>query len=139
LAVYVLDTSAIFAVLKEEPDHDRAAALLRQARSDATTTILVPFIALMEVHYKLLVELEESEVRFWLDVVRAWPVQIVESDPQWGNVAAHIKSRGRISVGDSWMAALALVEDAILVHKDPEFDAVAGLQHLRLQYDRDRV
>jgi hypothetical protein len=35
------------------------------------------------------------------------------------------------------MAALAVLEDAELVHKDPEFDAVPGLRAVRLPYDRD--
>jgi predicted nucleic acid-binding protein len=47
-------------------------------------------------------------------------------------VAAEVKSRGGLSVADAWIASLALLHDAELVHKDPEFDAVEGLRAHRL-------
>ena len=53
---------------------------------------------------------------------------VVESDPDWRSAAAGVKSRGRISIADAWVASLALMRDAKLVHKDPEFDAVEELK-----------
>jgi len=43
-------------------------------------------------------------------------------------MASRIKSAGRISVGDSWIGATAVVHKAVLVHKDSEFEAFTEIQ-----------
>ena len=142
MALYVLDTSAVLAVLKEELENERVVDVLRRAER-GSDEVLLPFVVSMEVRYKLLREsmiattLTESDVTHWLGVVQAWPIRRIESDLEWGEEASNIKARGRISLADAWVAALALRHDAVLVHKDPEFDAVQDLRHLRLPYDRD--
>jgi len=137
MAVYVLDTSAIFAALKQEPDYERVKDLLESAEKDPETRLLVPFMALMEMQYGLMREMSSEDVMFWTDVVRAWPVDVKESTPDWGIRAAHIKSNARVSLGDAWVAALALESEATLVHKDPEFESVNELKDMKLRYDRD--
>ena len=138
MADYVIDTSAILAVLKQEDGFEAAHALLRQAeRPDTGVKVNVPFVALMEVEYQLLRELRQREVERWLNIVLAWPTEVVESNEAWRRVAAAIKSAGKVSFADALVAALALMRDATLVHKDPEFDGVNDLRHLRLPYDRD--
>jgi predicted nucleic acid-binding protein len=137
MAVYTLDTSAVLAVLKRERDYDKVADLLRSARDNRDVRVLVPFVAMMEVQYKLLRELPKSDVAYWLDVVRAWPVEVIESNPVWGAEAARVKATSRVSLADAWVASLALLEDAELLHKDPEFEDVSGLKMIKLAYDRD--
>jgi predicted nucleic acid-binding protein len=39
-----------------------------------------------------------------------------------------------MSLGDAWIAATALQCDAVLVHKDPEFEGLPGLVEERLPY-----
>jgi predicted nucleic acid-binding protein len=90
----------------------------------------------MEVEYKLLRELP-AETSEQMATLLNWPIQIVESTAIWRGAAARIKAPGKISFADAWVAALALLSDAELVHKDPEFDAVPSLKALRLPYDRD--
>jgi predicted nucleic acid-binding protein len=116
------------------------AVLLSEEGAGATTEVfsrgepvLVPFIALMEVEYKLARKSREL-ADDGLDSVATWPVDVVESNEAWRQVAAQVKLKGGISLGDSWVAALALLNDAVLVHKDPEFEDVDGLQELRLPY-----
>ena len=94
--------------------------------------MLLPFMTIMEVNYVLRRALSPSEVEQAMAALRVWPVTIVESSPAWGRVAAEVKSRGGLSVADAWIASLALLHDAELVHKDPEFDAVEGLRAYRL-------
>ena len=71
-----------------------------------------------------------------LQLVRAWPVVLAESDADWRHEAARVKASTSLSVADAWIGALALLHGAILVHKDPEYDAVDGLLAERLPYDR---
>ncbi len=39
-----------------------------------------------------------------------------------------------MSLADAWIVAAALELDAVLVHKDPEFEQVAGLRQEQLPY-----
>jgi predicted nucleic acid-binding protein len=137
VAVFVLDTSAVSAQLREEAGHLVLEELLERARSDEQTVILMPFIVLMETEYTAMRIDSLERVEALLAGINDWPVQVIESNVVWRREAAQVKSRGRISVADAWVAALALINDAELVHKDPEFDAVPGLKALRLPYDRE--
>jgi predicted nucleic acid-binding protein len=135
MAGYVLDTSAIGAYLYDEIEAQRVEAVIFGG-----DRVLVPFIALMEIEYKLRRELnDELAVGERMASLTRWPVGFVESDPTWRRIAARVKAQGKISLADSWVAGLALLHDLELVHKDPEFDAVQGLKHVRLQYDRNRA
>ncbi|MHB0981673.1 MAG: PIN domain-containing protein [Thermoleophilia bacterium] len=40
---------------------------------------------------------------------------------------ARLKAMHRLSLADAIIAAFALLGDAVLLHKDPEFGALAGL------------
>lgn len=96
--------------------------------------VLLPFIVAMEVEYISLRYENRATVDQWIEELESWPVEIVESSRRWRRMAAYVKSTVRLSLADAWVAALALLEDAELVHKDPEFDAVPGLKHMRLPY-----
>ena len=137
MATYTFDTSAVIAHLREEPGGERVRDLLRAARDGEDVRIYLPFVAIMEMQYKFMRDLPEERVRYWTNVVRNWPVEIVESSPEWSWLAAEIKSAGRLSLADAWMASLALMNDSELVHKDPEFESVDQLRDVRLPYDRD--
>ena len=61
------------------------------------------------------------------------PITWIHESEQLLNKAAEVKALHRLSLADAWIAACALLHDAELVHKDPEFDAVAA-QQLLLPY-----
>ena len=124
---YVLDTSALVSFLKDEAEADQVEALLRQQDD-----LLVPFMTLMEIRYVLRREYWITRVDQTIETLRGSGVVIIESNPGWGVVAADVKSRGGLSLADAWIASLALMHDAELVHKDPEFDRVEGLRSYRL-------
>ena len=119
----VLDTSAVMRLLLDQPGADEVQRIL-----EGDEPVALPFIALMEVRYVLLRQLPAEQVDQLVTLLRASPVEVPESDPAWGYVAAQVKSRGGLSVADAWMAALALLRNATLVHRDPEFEGVSGLQ-----------
>lgn len=132
MAGYVLDTSAIMAFLFGEEGADTVRDIL-----EGSHDVSIPFISLMEVEYRL-ARHQAGLVDFSLAAIDAWPVEVPESDYRWRRQAAHVKTQGRLSVADAWVASLALIKDAELVHKDPEFDSVQGLQTLRLPYNQKR-
>jgi predicted nucleic acid-binding protein len=101
---------------------------------DSRQEVLAPFMAIMEVRYKLIRDFGVDRGSRFLDVLSGWPMRVVESTPDWGQAAADVKVPGNVSVADAWVAALALLEDATLVHRDPEFDAFTDLKVVRLPY-----
>jgi predicted nucleic acid-binding protein len=137
---YVLDTSALMTVLNAEPGTETLLEILDAAGAEGETgeaessTILMPFLALMEVEYLILRKLGADAARHALSLLKAWPVELVESSETWRREAARIKASFPLSVADAWICSLATLKAASLVHKDPEFDAVAGLNSLRLPY-----
>ena len=96
-------------------------------------SVLIPFMTMMEARYKLVRLYGRDAAMAAIRLVREWPVGLVESNPAWGVRAAEIKARGGLSLGDAWIAALAVMHDAELLHKDPEFDSVEGLRSYPLR------
>lgn len=129
MAGFVLDTSAVIAYLYDEDGADTVEGVM-----DSADDVLVPFMAIMEVRYKLLQDFGSERTSRFLAILNGWPMRVLESSPEWGQIAAEVKAPGKVSLGDSWVAALALMEDATLVHKDPEFEVVPDLKMLKLPY-----
>jgi predicted nucleic acid-binding protein len=93
--------------------------------------LLLPFMTLMEVRY-ILIRNYPSDAELTTALINSWPAETFESTPEWREQAARIKAGGGLSMGDAWIAALAVQQDATLVHKDKEFDRVSGLRSLHL-------
>ncbi|MCP4110600.1 MAG: type II toxin-antitoxin system VapC family toxin [Desulfobacteraceae bacterium] len=62
-------------------------------------------------------------------------ILIVESTQELGLIAGTLKAVDRISFADTWVAATAIFYDAVLVHKDPEFEQLKDcfLTHIKIQ------
>jgi predicted nucleic acid-binding protein len=133
MATFVLDTSAILTVLNREDGLDTVIALLDMAK-DQQHDLYLPFMALMELEYLLMRRLSPEETMLILTMVAAWPVEIPRSTEEWRHHAAVVKSQTPLSVADAWIAALAILQHGELVHKDPEFERVPGLEMLKLPY-----
>jgi predicted nucleic acid-binding protein len=132
--IYVLDTSAWLTFIEDEAGADRVQELLERAQA-GEIVILVSFMSYMEVHYITLQEHDESEARTRLDLMAALPGLRVDSTVALGLLAGELKARHRLSVADAWIAALARERDAMLVHKDPEFEQIgAMLKMMTLPY-----
>lgn len=122
---YVLDTSAILAFLGGEPGADRVEHLLRGART-GRHEVLVCSITLMELFYTAMrVKGEDAAVRL-LALVKAWPLEWVYPDEKVLLQAGRLKASHRLSVADALVAAVARMQGATLVHKDPELEPLKG-------------
>jgi predicted nucleic acid-binding protein len=130
---YVLDTSAILTVLNAEDGTEIVLRILEEAKKKPSQAIVyLPFMALMELEYLLLRSLSQGEVERILTMIEGWKVFIEESSPEWRREAARIKATQRLSVADSWIAALAILRTAKLIHKDPEYESIPQLEGLKL-------
>ena len=125
---YVLDTTALVSYFKAEPPGAQVRDMLLQQPSN----LMLPFMTIMEAQYVLGRTFTPAQVGQLIATLRGLGAPIIESTPAWGIRAAEIKARGGLSLADAWIASLALIHDAELVHKDPEFDHVEGLRSFRL-------
>ena len=125
---WVLDTSALLCLRGEETGADEVDRILR--RHGGKGRVFVSFISMMEFYYVIHRELGEIEARRGYLQLKQLPIHVMESDEELGLAAARLKSVGRLSVADAWVAATAERLGSVLVHKDPEFESLA--RHVRL-------
>ena len=127
---YVLDTSALLAMIEAEPGAPRVRELLQ------TAEILMPFVVGLEVYYTAWQSISETEADYRLAAVRRLPARWMHQVSD--NVlvtAGRFKAQHQVSFADALIAAFAADADAILVHKDPEYDALASdVRQERLPY-----
>lgn len=127
---YILDTSALFTLIEVEPGADRVEEILRSGHS------FLPWIVLMELNYITRQELGEAEADRRYALLRESPTRILwEVREALILTAARLKADHHISFADSLILAYTVEKDAVLVHKDPEFEALASQVNLeRLPY-----
>ncbi len=117
----LLDTSALFTFIEDEPGADRVEALLR--RPDT----LITWVSVLEVYYITLQERGEVEAAARHNLIKALPVTFLQGMEEHVLIeAARIKANYKVSFADAIIAACAICADATLVHKDPEFAPLAG-------------
>jgi predicted nucleic acid-binding protein len=124
---FLLDTSALMSLIENEAGADRVEYLLRNEKT------LIPWAALMEVYYMSLQERgqEIAEARF--SMLNNSPAPILwEMHEASVILSAEIKGRHRVSFADAVMAGFAIHHNAILVHKDPEMEALNNKVRMEL-------
>jgi len=120
--LYLLDTSALFTFIEDEDGADR----IEQALNQVTT--LIPWTVLMETYYITLQEEGQSEADRRIALIRTLKVQILwDMNESMLLTTAKLKAENRISLADAIIAAYAIRYNAVLIHKDPEFEALTGL------------
>jgi predicted nucleic acid-binding protein len=102
---FLLDSSALFSFLEDEAGADRVEDLLR------TQKVYLPWVALLEVHYVSRQERGEDVANGRLALLKTL-------------LAWRFKAHNRLSLADALIAGLASQLSAVLVHKDPEFEAL---------------
>jgi predicted nucleic acid-binding protein len=124
---FLLDTSALLALRDDEPGAERVADILKSASRGAAVCHGC-FISLMEVLYRVWKDEGEEAGRNAYRVCQRLPMTWLHESAPLLERAAEIKVRFPLSLADAWIAAAALELDVVLVHKDPEFKNVSGLQ-----------
>jgi len=130
---YVLDTSALIAYIESEKGADKVEELLLAGKKNRCR-LFVSFISLMEIYYIAWQERGEDAAKEVVMLVKSLSIEVVDSHDRLTLCAGRIKANHRLSLADALVAATAMEKDAILVHKDPEFEQVKQLQLLTLPY-----
>lgn len=120
---YLLDTSALLTLRDNEPGAGQVAEILYQAQR-GEVKVCISFISLMEVLYRVWKDEGELEGRLAYEQVQSLPLTVLHENASLLEKAAAVKAVERLSLADAWIAATAILEGAILVHKDPEFESL---------------
>ena len=120
---FVLDTSAVLALWNEEDGAAFVDKILRDRPQHRT--IFISFMTFMECRYRLWKDQGKSAADELFRSLSLLPVTRVDVDDALLMTASELKAQYKISVADSWIIATAITLNATLVHKDPEFDALA--------------
>ncbi len=122
---FVLDTSAIIALIEDEDGAERVETLINQE------SVTISCLSLMEVYYIAHRELSKFEAERRYAFLKQLNVTIYWSLSESLLLAsARLKATTSISIVDAMIAATAQQQQAILVHKDPEFIKLQGLVQL---------
>ena len=129
---FLLDTSAWFTFMEDEEGADEIENIL------LTRDIIIPFIVLLEVYYISFREKGEyiaSERYAFLKSLEAefiWDI-----DEPTLIIAGNFKALYRLSLVDAIIASIAKRNRAVLVHKDPEYEALKReVKQIILPYKR---
>jgi uncharacterized protein len=125
---FVLDTSAILAFMTEEKGADTVEKIL----SGKGNRLFIPWAVLFEIYYVTCRTRGEREADRRFVLIKELPALILWNMEEPDVLAAaRIKAQFRVSFADSIIATAALRLDATLVHKDPEYERLAGTIELQ--------
>jgi predicted nucleic acid-binding protein len=118
---FIVDTSALLTLIEDEMGAERVDQVLRTER------VWIPWLVLLEVNYITRQERGEAEADRRYALIKQLPVTILWSiDEPTLLTAARIKASYHLSLADAVIAAFAMQINATLLHKDPEFEVLAG-------------
>ena len=117
---YLLDTSAILSFIEDEEGAERVDHILRHEET------LLPFPVLFETYYISLREQSEDIADKRYALLKQLPASfLLELDEPTLLTAGRLKAHFRISLAGAIIAAFAVQQEFVLVHKDPELEALA--------------
>jgi predicted nucleic acid-binding protein len=126
----VLDTSAIFSLIRDEPGADLVESTLDAGRA-GKAVIAISFASITELYYNTLRLADKARAHELTSRIKSWPVDVVYPDEALCLAAGEIKALFPLSFADAFVAATARETKAVLFHKDPEFESLRGTVKLR--------
>ncbi len=124
--LYVLDTSALLTLWNDEEGADLVEDILRSGAH-----VCVSFMSCMESRYRIWKNrgrAESDEFAKYLDLL---PLKRINITDAIFEKSIEIRAAKSLSICDSWIAATAVAADAVLVHKDPEFEQLKTIVRLK--------
>jgi predicted nucleic acid-binding protein len=111
--------------LGDEPGAEAVEALLMKSRRRQAHGYL-SFISVMEAGYKAYQARGEDGLANLLAYIQQLPITRIDVNEELIALAARMKGAYRLSLADAWILATAKQLDAMLVHKDPEFEQASA-------------
>jgi PIN domain nuclease of toxin-antitoxin system len=121
LANTVFDSSAVLALLFDEPAAEQVEQLLSQA-VDQSKEVYISVVNWTEVLYRVQQIQGEAGVKVAKQFEHETTLAVVDVNREFAELAAELKASYRLSLGDAYCAALAKQMKAVLVTGDREFE-----------------
>lgn len=118
---YLLDTSALLTLRASEDGHVRVQKILREAQSKSSP-VLLSVVSVTEFYYLVMQRAGPGEALKAHLQLKMLPLDIVHTTEEMALKAGEFKALHPISLADAYVAATAFVTQAVLVHKDPDFE-----------------
>jgi predicted nucleic acid-binding protein len=122
---FLLDSSAFIALTDREPGVERVRKVLKAAKR-GEVALFACFVSLTEIQYIKTYDDGAEKARRIMTSILKFPIQWIHSDAILCAQAAEFKAAHTISFADAFVAAAALRVGAVLIHKDPQFNALAA-------------
>lgn len=124
---YILDAYAVICYLEDEAGAEEVAVLLKKAVENRAR-LLMTWMNLGEVYYRVSRKYGDIEAERVLDTVKNWPIEILSGDEELTISAAKVKAANSLSYADAFAIGAALKHNATVVTGDPEIkDASAEI------------
>jgi len=121
MSFYVLDTSALFAFIENEDGAADIERMLMETLNEQHT-LYVSVVSLIEVFYISLQEQGRTVATERLQLLKDLPFEQETLHEGVVTLIGEIKASHTMSFADCCISGLAKEKNAILVHKDPEFE-----------------
>jgi ribonuclease VapC len=118
---YVLDANAALDFVEDGPGAERVERVFQEARH-GDTPLLISVVNWGEVFYHSWQERGEESARRILAGLARLPLELVPVDLPQALKAAELKARHKIPYVDCFAAALAVLQQAVLVTADRDFE-----------------
>ncbi len=115
---YLLDTSGLIAYLSDEKEAGEVSKVLKKSA--------LPFVALSEIYYIVWKKKGESEADKIYGLIKSWGLPILLPDERIILIAGRLKAVFKLSMADSYIAALSLDKNLILVTKDRDYEILGN-------------
>lgn len=134
MSCYVLDTSALLAYIENEDGASEVEQVLLEAL-DGNHTLYVSVISYVEIFY---ISLREQDRTVATERLRFLDDLPLVQEPIMENAiipVGELKASRSMSLADCCIAGLAKQKQAVLLHKDPEFEQVdSWISQYKLPY-----
>jgi len=119
-SAYILDSSALICLFKEEKGGGFIEKILRQAENKEVN-LYMPAVQYGEILYITEKEFGLEKRNEVEDILENLPIKILEIDKKISRVAAGFKAQGGIAYPDCFVIAIAIKFKASIITKDKEF------------------
>ena len=131
---FVFDSFALIGYLENEPFAESIQDILRSARQKQCRLFLHA-VQLGEVYYITRREKGPQNADLAYSRIRRFPLTLIETiDETLLLKAASLKADHPISYADGFAAAVAIIHDAALLTRDPEFKTLERKANLAIQW-----
>lgn len=118
---YILDSFALISYFEGEKGAEKVKNVLEEKQKMKNIEILLCVVNLAEVYYITATERNIEKAEQTINIIKSLPITIVIADEKLSLGAARIKAKYRISLGDTFVGALAKEKNGIVLTGDPHF------------------